>query len=132
MYYIINKTTRALIRQSQTPFNIDENVQPPDPAIQLKRIDDDTMPALNPATQKIVRQFTDDDTAFTRTFHNVVTAMTDAEITAYAEAQQAETTRLQIRAAYIALTNGTGTNVERLQRLERAVAWLLRQVVKNP
>lgn len=131
MYYIINKDSRELIRESRTPFNINEAEQPPDPFIQLKRVNDDTQPAHNAATQKLVREFTDNDAACTRTFQWVIVAKTAEEQAAYAEAQADEVTRQQIKAVYQDLKNGVGTNIERLQRIEKATAWLLRNVVKQ-
>jgi hypothetical protein len=130
MYYIINKITRQG-RESDTPFNVDENIQPPDPEIQLKRTDSEVKPAFNPATQKLVYQFTDNDATKTRNFAWAVVALSQAEIDANTEAQQDETARQAIKAEYLALKNGTGTTAERAARLERAVAWLLRQAVKN-
>ena len=131
MYYIINKLTREVIRESHTPFNIDETVQPSDPLIQLKRVDVDTTPAFDPATQKIVRQFADNDAAFTRTFSNVVVAMTRAEKDAYALRQSDSAELVQLRAVYNDLKNGVGTATQRTVRLEKCVAWLLREYVRN-
>lgn len=130
-YFILDKNTRELIRQSPTPFNVDESVQPPDPLIQLKRVDDDTKPPFDPATEKLVRIFTDNDIAFTRTFSWSVVAMTQDEIDEYEQAQQDEITRQQIRQFYLDLKNGVGTTAERAARLEKAVAWLLRSVARS-
>ena len=126
-YYILDKITRELKRESRTPFNIDPAVQPPAPYIQLVRVEDATQPAFDPATQKLARTFTDDDAAFTRTFHYVVAAMTAEEIAAYQKRQQDEATLNQIKAVYLDMKNGVGTNLERLQRVEKACAYLLRQ-----
>jgi hypothetical protein len=130
-YYIVNRDTRALVRESSTPFNIDESVQPDPPLIQLKRVDDDTRPAFDPATQKLVRIFTDNDAAFTRTWSWQVQAKTQAEMDAYQLEQQDAATLVIIRNVYQDLKNGVGTAVQRLERCERALAWLLRQHVRN-
>jgi hypothetical protein len=130
-FYIIHSTTRVVERTSSTPFNIDENVQPPAPYLQLKRVDDDTIPAFNIATQKLVRIFTDNDTLFTRTFSWQVVAKTQAEIDAYNLEQSDNNTLTVIRNNYQDLINGTGTNLERLVRCERGLAYLLRLIVRN-
>jgi hypothetical protein len=130
MYFIVDKNTRALIRQSQTPFNIDETIQPDDPLIQLKQVDDPTVPTFDANTQKLVNSFADDDAAHTRTFKMVVAPLTQAEQAARQQALQDETTRQQIKAVYSDLKNGTGTASDRLLRIERAVAWLLRNAVQ--
>ena len=129
-FYIIHSVTRAVVRTSSTPFNVDEAVQPPAPHIQLRRIDDDTLPAVNAATHKLERTFTDNDMAFTRTFIWQVVALTQAEIDANTLAAQDAATLVIIANVYAALKNGTGTAAERLVRLERAVAWLLRVFVQ--
>lgn len=130
-YYIIHSETREVIRTSREPFNIDPSVQPPAPYLQLVRVDDATVPAYDPATQKIVRQFVDDDNAFTRTFYNAVAQMTAEEQAAY-QKRLADEAKLQtIRQHYNDLKNGVGTNLERLVRVERACAWLLRQYAEE-
>jgi hypothetical protein len=106
-------------------------VQPPAPYLQLKRVDDDTIPAFNIATQKLVRIFTDNDTLFTRTFSWSVVAKTQAEIDAYNLEQSDNNTLTVIRNNYQDLINGTGTNLERLVRCERGLAYLLRLLVRN-
>lgn len=130
MFYIINKTTGDVVKKSDTPFNIDESVQPPDPFMQLKILRNETKPAFNAATEKLVITHTDDLQAFTRTFHFVKQPLTAEEIALKAEADAAEVTRLQIKAVYLDLKNGTGTAGERLVRIEKALAWLLRQPLK--
>jgi hypothetical protein len=130
MYFIVDKNTRDLIRQSQTPFNIDETVQPPDPLIQLKQVDDPTLPTFDATTQKLVGSFVDDDLAHTRTFKMVVAPLTQAEQDSKTATLQDEATRQQIKAVYSDLKNGVGTASDRLLRLERAVAWLLRNAVQ--
>lgn len=130
MFYIINKDTRAEIRTSDTPFNVDETVQPPLPAIQLKRVDNTVPPAYNAATHKLVYSPVDDDVAFTRTFRYVAVLLTAEELAAQQQADADEAQRQTIKAAYAALKAGTGTTVQRLSRIETAVAWLLRDAVK--
>ena len=131
MYYIIHSQTREVVRQSKQPFNIDPAIQPPAPYLQLVRVDDATVPAYDPATQKLERQFVDDDQAFTRTFFNAVVAMTAEERAAYQQRQADEQTLQMIRQHYNDLKNGVGTNLERLQRVERGLAWLLRQYAQE-
>ena len=130
MFYIINKTTRELIRESATPFNVDEAVQPDAPLIQLKLVRDDTKPAYDAATEKLVQTTVDDDAAFTRNVKWVKQAMTPAEVTAYQQKQTDAATLQTIKSVYSDLKNGVGTAGERLVRLERAVAYLLRESVK--
>jgi len=130
MYYIINKDTRQVIRVSPTPFNADESIQPDPPLIQLKGIENNAEPVYNPALQKLQRTFTDDDILFTRTFYFIVVDKTQEEIDAYQAELDAEATRQQLKAVYTALRDGQGTAGERLIRVEKAVAWLLRNSVK--
>jgi hypothetical protein len=132
MYFIIDKNTRELIRRSDTPFNIDENVQPPDPLIQLKQVNDDTQPAYDPATQRLVRVSTDNDAAFTRTFSWSVEALSQEEIDLKAAIAADEVTlTTTIKNGYIALRDGTGTDAARLRRCEIAIAFLLRQLYRS-
>ncbi len=130
MYYIVNKQTRELVRTSQTPINVDENVNEFGDFIQLKRVDDDTQPAFNAATQKLNRISTDDDVAHTRTFSFAVVSLTQPELDAVAERTASEATRQQIKTAYTALQNSTGTVTERIVRIERALAYLFRETVR--
>lgn len=130
MYYIVNIETRQLIKQSSTPFNIDETVQPDYPLIQLKGVENNTEPSYDPATQKLKREFVDNDTLFTRTFYWNVVAKTAQEQAAYQQQLDAEATRQQIKSVYNALKDGQGTSAERIQRVEKAVAWLLRNYVQ--
>lgn len=130
-YYIIDSNTREVVRESRTPFNIDPAIQPPDPYLQLVRVDDDRRPAFDEATQKLVREFVDDDAAFTRTFRFVVAPMTAEEIAAY-QRRQADTAELQqLRAVYQDLQNGVGTSTERMRRVERVCAWLLKDYARE-
>lgn len=127
MFYILDKNTRVLVRESRTPFNIDETIQPPDPLIQLKRVVNDTQPSFEVATQKLERFSTDDDIAFIRTFAYRVIAKTAEEQAEYQRQLADAATLEQIRAVYIAMKNGTGTAAERITRVERSCAYLLRQ-----
>lgn len=131
MFYIINKTTRQLYRQSQTPFNIDETKQPEGDVIQLKQVIDASRPTHNPDTEKLVESIVDNDVAFTRTFRLVVAPLSAPEIAAVTQRNADETNRLQIKAVIADLRNGVGTAVERLTRLEKAVAYLLREEVRR-
>ena len=131
MFYLINKNTRELLRASATPFNADATVQPPLPVFQLRRVINDTQPAFNAATHKLIRTSVDDDNAATRTFRYEAIPLTQAELDAKAQAAADEAERQVLRAAYLDLKNGTGTQAERLRRVERAAAWLLRQYVQQ-
>lgn len=130
MFFILHSVTRVLVRTSSTPFNVDEAVQPPAPHIQLKRVDDNTQPAFNAATHKLQRTSVDDDVAFTRTFIWQAVALTQQEINANTQAATDAATLVTIRNVYNDLRNGVGTAAERLVRIERAVAWLLRGFVQ--
>lgn len=125
-YYIVHSISRAVVRESRFPFNVDENIQPPAPHIQLKRVDNDTVPNFNPATQKTIRSFVDNDSAFTRTFSWQVVAKTQQEMDEFQRQTQDAATLQIIRDVYQDLKNGVGTAAERLTRVERAVAWLLK------
>lgn len=131
MFYIINSNTREVVRESRTPFNIDPAIQPPPPFLQLRRVIDETQPTFDPATEKLVREFVDDDAAGTRTFRQVVAPMTADEIAAY-QRRQADAAELeQLRLVYNDLKNGVGTAAERIQRVERVCAWLLKDYARE-
>lgn len=130
-FYIINSTTREVVRESRTPFNIDPAIQPPPPFLQLRRVVDETQPPFDPATEKLVREFVDDDAAATRTFRQVVAPMTAEEIAAY-QRRQADAAELdQLRAVYDDLKNGVGTATQRQVRVERVCAWLLKDYARE-
>jgi hypothetical protein len=94
MYFIINKNTRALVRESASPFN------------------------------------TDDDVAKTRTFAWAAVPMSQEEIDSYNLRQTDNAELVILRAVYNDLKNGVGTAAERLNRVERATAFLLRSIVR--
>ena len=126
-FYIIRKSDRSLVRRTTAPINTLTNET--DTELCLMQVESDVIPAFNPATQKLVRVFTDNDALYTRTFSYTVSALTQAELNALTSAQQTALTKQEIKAAYTAMVNGTGTAAERIARLEKAVAYLLRQEV---
>jgi hypothetical protein len=69
--------------------------------------------------------------AQTRIKEQAKPAHAQAELDAKAQAAADETERQVLRGAYLDLKNGTGTQAERLRRVERAAAWLLRQYVQQ-
>ena len=127
MFYIINKLTRELIRTTSNPVNVDESVNEWGDVIQLKRIDDNTLPAFNSATQKLVRISTDNDAAHTRTFSWSVVALTQAELDEIAEKAADTNRRTQAQNMLTALENGTITAAQQRQVL----AFLLRRELKR-
>lgn len=131
MFFIVDKNTRVVLRTSLTPFNVDESVQPPNGIVQLKGIENNTVPSFDPQTQKLVRSFTDDDATGTRTFRLQAVALSADELAVVAQASQDETERLAIKAVISDLRNGIGTATQRIQRVERACAYLLRQEVRR-
>ncbi|MBV9214825.1 MAG: hypothetical protein JO053_01505 [Acidobacteria bacterium] len=125
MYLIINNQTREVIRTSETPFNVDESVQPPeDHVTQLKEVWDDTKPDFDADTEKLVTRFTDDDAAGTRMYSNIVEKLTADEIAARAAFAKRVAAQQSIQATLADMRAGTGTSAQRLARLEKAVAHL--------
>lgn len=118
MYYIINKDTRELIRESETPFNVDESIQPPDPLIQLKLVNDNTEVPHDPLTQKLVREFVDDDKEFTRTFYYTVA---DKPLEEVESAKQGLKKRNEKNLIASELRSSKGTLEERVRRLEKII-----------
>lgn len=130
MFYIVDKTTRQLIRTTTERVNIDESVNEFGDLIQLRHVEDAKLPAFDKATHKLQRNVADDDKAFTRTFSYVAVPLTNGELTKATAEATAETTRGQLKTAYTALQNGTGTVAERLARVEKALAFVLREFVR--
>jgi len=67
MYYIVDVKTGETLKESETPFNVDENVQPPFPLAQLKGVEPEP-PQFNKMTQKLNKVFEDNFSNFTRVF----------------------------------------------------------------
>ncbi len=82
-------------------------------------------PAFNPATQKlegwdyVISQFK-------VTAQKVLVALSQEQQDAYTQRQADQAERAQAKALYQALKNGTGTQGERLLRVEKVLARLLR------
>lgn len=109
MFYIIDESTREVIRRSQTPFNIDESIKPPAGVVQLKHVVDETQPTFDPATHKLERTFTDDGVAGTRTFSFEAVPLTAGEAAAVQQLADDTAELDQIKTVYNAIRNGTGT-----------------------
>lgn len=131
LFYIVHKGTREVVRQSPKPFNSDESVQPHPPLIQLKRVEDETVPVYDESREKLVQNFVDDDNAGTRTFIWEVAPLSQEEINAYAKRQTDAETLEQLRAVYQDLKNGAGTSSVRIARLEKICAYLLRHEAES-
>lgn len=129
MFYIINKDTRQLIRQSESPFNVDESVQPPLPQIQLRHVEDENIPVFNEATEKLNRIFTDDDINFTRTFSYEVVAKTVQEQAEHQARVNDGLERAAAKAELPAMANSTGSAIARQERLERVVLRLAKDIL---
>ncbi len=82
-------------------------------------------PAFNQATQKL-ESWDYVISQFKVTAQKVVTALTQQEQNAYTQHQSDVAERAQAKALYQALKNGTGTQGERLLRVEKVLARLLR------
>ncbi len=130
MYYIINKNTRQTVRESLTPFNIDESVQPQSPLVQLKRADQNELPAFNPLTEKLSYIFTDNDVKKSRTFSYSVKALTVEEIADAAKRKLENDEKIQILLILPDLKNGTGTSVIRQARIERILFKVAAEILK--
>lgn len=130
MFYIVNKATRELVRTTKERINVDESINEFEHLIQLRHVEDSNIPTFDKATHKIERQFVDDDANYTRTFSFVAAPLSQAELTKATAEANAGTTRAQIKTAYTALQNGTGAVAERMARVERAVAFILREFIR--
>ena len=127
--YMINSQTRVVYTSYEN--NPASSGRPN--AIQLVGVDGPTIanpPSYDPSTERLERQFDDDDIALTRTFKKVVIPLTQAEIDQRTENQDDDTERQAIKPFYQDLKNGTGNNAERLRRVERMLAWLIRRDLK--
>lgn len=131
MWYVLDAQTREVIKTSEQYFSINLDADPGPDVIWLERVIDETQPAYDPATQKLNRTSVDDDVARTRTFFYEVVALTQEEIDAEAQRQADAAELLQLKAIYQDLKNGVGTATERMQRVERCVAWLLKDYARD-
>jgi hypothetical protein len=130
IFYIIHKDTRELIGQSNFPFNIDEQIQPPLPLIQLKHFADAEIPDYNVATEKLNWVFIDDDINFTRTYFYEVVAKTAQEQADYQTQQTAITERASAKAQIPNIASGSNESpVQRIGRLEQIVARVAKDVL---
>ncbi len=130
MYLIIKKDTNEVVKKSDAPFNADESIQPPPPLVQLKVIRDETKPGYDAANEKLVLTHKDDFKLLTRTYFFEKAVLSSEEKALITQASADETTRQQVKTVYAALKAGTGTATQRLVRIEKAVAYLLKDLVK--
>ena len=130
-YFIKNTDTGEIVRESDTPFNKDEDVQPPAvdkagnrlPFIQLKLVIDPTEPEHNPKVEKLVAEYIDDDENCTRTRRLVAVQLTEAEL-ADRERQALRSKALDaINSEFADLAGGVGSIDERVGRIERFLAF---------
>lgn len=84
-------------------------------------------PAYDAATQKLDPPTWTVDVAnntYTRTWS--IVALSQAELDDIAERDSHNSVEGQAKSAYTALKNGTGTNEERIQRIENILSWFLK------
>lgn len=116
MYYIVNKENGETLSTNLTPFNIDPNVQPEDDSIvQLKHVEDETVPIYNKSSHKLVRTSVDNFVNFTRTFKLVAEELTEEDKASIKISAQERNFNNVLR---IQLSSGNGTLEERVARLE--------------
>lgn len=133
---IRNKTTKAVIRISETPIRADGKIPADlDPAVELVDIvDPPAQPAFNPATQKVVSTTSEQAGAVGFPIRLVydwsVVALSQAELDAKAAESSAANERDQLKAVVSALRDGTGTTGERVARVEKACARLITDTFK--
>ena len=118
MYYIVNKLTNETVATHQEPFNIDPDVQPEDPFVQLVRVDNTEEPLYDRTTHKLTQQVVDDFVNFTRTFSLVATPITNEEKD-NRKAHARERNRNNVIKSQLA--SGQGTLEERVARLEAII-----------
>lgn len=131
MQIVRNKTTKEVIRVSQTPIRADGKIPDDlDPATELVDvIAPPAQPTFDPATQKVVpislEQAGEEGFPIRLVNDWQVVALTQAELdvntVTAADAQE----RQQLKTVVAALQAGTGTTVERLARCERALAKII-------
>lgn len=130
-FYTVNTQTGETVKTSPAPFNVDENVQPDPPFVQLKRVDDNTVPVYAEATHKLVRSVTDSYQAHTRTFYNEVVEKTQAEKNAYQQRLADDADRAAAKAVLLDMKNGVGTQTVRTTRLEKVLFRVAKDLYGN-
>ena len=118
---VIRISTQELVKQNQSwPRADGGEIVGLDPGIALLLHVQAADPAYDPATQRLLSAApVVDIPANTLTFSRTVQAIPQAELDSATELDQ-------IRAVYLALKNGTGTVAERLTRLEKVVARMIK------
>ena len=85
-------------------------------------------PAYDPATEKLERSTTVDVDANTHTHGWNIVALTQAELDAIAAQAANDAEREQAKAVYQDLMNSTGNSTQRIVRVERVCAYLLKDL----
>lgn len=128
---IRDKATKAVIRTSPSPLRADGKIPVDlDPSLEVLDVIDDPQPPFDSATQKLVPSITEQPPAsagFPARLINgwTIISLTQSELDAKAASAASATERDQTKAFVAALRSGQGTQLERLQRVEKACARLI-------
>ena len=129
-YQLINTTTLEIvtdaIRREQFPqvgYKSRSEILRPSVG-ELKYVPISDPPATNPETHKLERSLTTEEYGW------VSVPLTTEELDALAAQAAADAEREQAKALYLDLKNGTGTTLERLLRVEKVLAYILKDTYK--
>lgn len=136
MQIIRDKTTKVVLRISPTPIRDDGKI-PLDlnPAQELVDvIEPPAKPAFNPATQKVVASTAEQASAGGFPIKLITTwsvvALSQAELDANTASTADDAERQQLKALVAAFKAGSGTQIERLARTERALAKIIPDIYR--
>lgn len=129
MYIIRNKTTKEVIRKSKTPISIDGEIKDLDPNLEVLEVIQNDRPTYNPETSKLERTETEQGGQIIIDWN--IVDLSAEELQAIQDQKDAEAERQQAKAIYLDLKKGVGTAGERLTRVEKVLARLLRDMYGN-
>ncbi len=125
--YVVNSVTRKTYRVYEQNPPAEEN------AIRLVEVFDRTWdnPPTPGANERIEKYFEDDDEALTRTFKKRAVPLSQSQIDRRTQREADQAERQTLKAHYQDLKNGAGTAAERLQRVERMLAHVIRHEMRE-
>jgi len=131
-FVVYRKSTQTILKKGVSwPREDGQPITNLDPDIGILIIVKQPDPPFNPATEKLAPLETPRPGLEEYWVGTEVIALTQAELDAIAEAAADAALKAEIEAAIDDMKNGVGTSVVRFQRLEKAVAFLLRKFLQQ-
>lgn len=134
-YIIRNKATKEIIRRTDSPLRTDGKLPADlDPSVEVLVEVPEVQPAYDKATHKLIPADREEAGAVDEPINLIhgwqIVPLTADELAAIAAEAAAKTERQEIRAIMAALKAGTGTNGERIARIEKALHRLLKDTLR--